>query len=252
MFIISTIKTATVAAGTVAGIWLAGAAFAPGATAAVFSNLQDRFGPVFAVNCETRPAECLRNREHELTELADTLATLRVRLDGERTRSAELAVEAEQRLAANRLYLEEGRRVVLAALPGQTVTFLGVAYPGDDALRQQLALTFAEGRQLEGLVAQYRSTHEEIARARQEIITRRAEVLGELRIIPSLIALVEVQTASSEVRNALSNIEGVMTRARHSSAAADPLLRSTEELMTDAMRPATTEFDTWLRGPIGG
>ena len=254
MPIVSTFKTVAVTAVTVAGLWLVGAVLVPDATANVVNTLQDRFGQVFAANCETRPADCLHNREHELTALADTLATLRVRLDGEQTRSAELAIDAEQHLATNRLYLEEGRRILLAGVRGQSLTFLGVTYPDPDALRQQLELNFAEGRQLEALVAQYRAVRDAIGVARREIITRRAEVIAELRIIPSKIALAEVQAASGELRAALAQIDSVMEGARNASRAADPLLRSTDELMADATRPpnAPSAFEAWLRGANGG
>jgi hypothetical protein len=254
MPLISTLKTTAVAVGTVGGLWLVGATFAPEATANVVSTLNDRIGSFVAPDCTSQPADCLRVRERELAALAETLAALRVRLDGEQTRSAELAIDAEQRLAANSLYLAEGRRILLAGLPGQPLTFLGVGYPAPDALRQQLELTFAEGRQLEALVTQYRTIRDEIGTARRDIVTHRAEVIAELRIIPSKIALAEVQAASGELRAALAQIDGVMEGARNASRAADPLLRSTDELMLDATRPPTTPsaFDAWLRGPNGG
>jgi hypothetical protein len=254
MPIVHTLKTTAVAGATVGGLWLAGTVVAPEATASVVSTLNDRLGGLVAPNCVAQPAACLRVRERELATLAETLAGLRVHLDGEQARSAELAVDAEQRLGANRLYLEEGRRILLAALPGQPVTFLDVVYPNADALRQQLELTFAEGRQLEALVTQYRTIRDDIGIARRDIVTRRAEVIAELRIIPSKIALAEVQATSAELRMALDQIDGVMTRARQASRAADPLLRSTDELMADAARPlaTTSEFDAWLRSPNGG
>ena len=250
MLIFSTIKTATAAAGTAVGFWFAGMVLVPEATANVVATLQDRFGTVFAMDCEARPADCLKAKQRDLGMLAETLATLRGRLDGEQAKSTELAAGAIQKLATNRLYLEEGRRILNGALPGQAVAFLGVTYPNPDALRQQLEVTFAEGRHLEDIVAQYTTTRDEIANARAEIITRRAEALGELAIIPSLITLVEVQTASGEVRAALEKVDTVMARAQTASRAADPLLRNTDELMADAARPPSTEFDDWLKGDI--
>jgi|GEM_PF-3463784 len=250
MFITSTIKTATAAAGTAVGFWFAGMVVAPEATANVVATLQDRFGMVFSVDCEARPSDCLKVKQRDLAMLAETLAALRGRLDGEQAKTIELATEASRKQATNRLYLEEGRRILNTALPGQAVAFLGVTYPSPDALRQQLEVTFAEGQHLEEIVAQYTTTRDEIANARAEIITRRAEVLGELAIIPSLITLVEVQTASGEVRAALEKVDGVMARAHTASRAADPLLRNTDELMADAARPPSTEFDAWLKGDI--
>jgi aminoglycoside phosphotransferase (APT) family kinase protein len=118
---------------------------------------------------------------------------------------------------------------------------------------QQLTLGLATSIVIQS-ISPTDTIRDEIGIARRDIVTRRAEVIAELRIIPSKIALAEVQATSAELRMALDKIDGVMTRVRQASRAADPLLRSTDELMTDATRPPATpsEFDVWLRSPNGG
>lgn len=238
----------TAAAAAVVGVALA--VFAPG-HAAVIGNWFERTGTkVFGDTCSAAPAECLAKKGRQLEVVRADLGAIQDKLDAERGRTNAVLAEHRRLLSQNQVLLADAKRVYQAAPAGQPVTWAGVQYPNREALADQMQGLFIEGEGLNRLVVEAETVSAELGEQRRKILGQRLQLESSLRLLPSKIALVSARASSAEFDAATKAIDAVLDTGKKEQAAADSLMRSTEQVLRDQAgraRPAVdTAFRAWL------
>lgn len=236
----------------VAALFAVGAIAAPEMTGEITSRIVAKAEAIFAPDCDNSPLACLDRRETALRDAVANTNSVAAELKAREEEAGEVAAKAEQSLARNKLFLEEGRRIFTAGGPGP-FTFVGVSYSAE-ALEQQLRLTFAENKLLEANQETALATKEGLATARRDLKARETTMRAALEILPAQRSLISAEGMVAKVGENLAEIDAMLeTGHRVRSNAQDTLLRSTTELTSDAAAGLATvapggSFDVWMRG----
>jgi hypothetical protein len=225
---------------------------APEMTEAVATRIVDRAEAMLAPDCDNRPLLCIDRRETALRGALARTASVASELRTREEEAGEAYVKAEQDLARNQLYLEEGRRILSSGGLGP-FNFIGVNYSAE-SLEQQLRLNWQENQLLKAHAGAAQATRDGLAVARRDLIARKTAMRAALEILPSQRALISAEGMVAQVGESLAEIDAMLEIGRRvRSNAQDTMLRSTRELATDADAglgavASSGGFEVWLRG----
>lgn len=240
----------TIASGVV-GLSLIGATgsvVAPEATANVLDQIPQMLERLTSPDCETRPQACLLRKEAKLKDLNRDLERSSERLDLELGRAAEVLARNKSLRGQNRLYLDEGKRLLNKTVGVGPILFAGARYPTRDEFRDQLELLFVEGQRLDAVIVDAEGLHDNLNIARRNLIARRSEIRATLSILPSKMALIEAQQNYALLTSDLAAIDKVLRAGETGTKVVDRLLRNTEELAAAESRApeGNAGFEAWL------
>ncbi len=247
MFAFRTIVATTV--GTFA-IWVVGSVLAPEKTQDISDSLREKIEIALAPDCNIKPVACLLRLENNLEEVSTRLNNTRASLETKSVEADDLVRHNREMLAQNRLYLEQGRRILRSAPASGPISFIGTEYPTAERLQEQLELLFREGHRLAEASASSEAVSDKLKLMRRDIIAQRSEVLAALASIPSKIALAEVEKSYATLESDLARLDDLASSGQADEVRADELLRSTSRLNQDAARTSdgNADFATWLAG----
>lgn len=224
----------------------AGSIYAPEATANILDRIEDTLSQITAPDCETRPIDCLKNKETDLAKIRDRINDALSGLDVQEETATELLRQQRRLLSEAELFANEGRRLYNGN--AQTVEFVGKTYSREE-LGGQLELLYLERERLEEVVAESQKTVDALKRAKTELLSRRSSIEATLSILPARIALAEAQAAYQGFQSDLETIDEVLASGRNSLEQSKPLLRTTSDLSQDKLStaPENEGFEAWLR-----
>jgi hypothetical protein len=242
------LKTIVSAVVGLALILATGSIVAPKATANVIDQIPEVFDRLGQPDCESHPQACLLRKQAKLKDLARNLEQSSERLDLELGRAAEVLARNKSLRGQNRLYLEEGKRLLNKTVGNGPIHFAGAVYPTRTAFLDQLELLFIEGQRLDAVIADAEGLHDNLNTARRNLIAHRSEIRATLSILPSKMALIDAQQNYALLTSDLKSIDEVLRAGETGTNVVDRLLRNTEELAAAETRASEGNlgFEAWL------